>query len=345
MLTAPDTSTCPCCKGTSPAELEDCPKCHASAAWRDRIWGAEFAARYFSDLGANQRIDAMTAANIAREYCASVEQMRHAAIEGQQVPAEGGPPAQQACANCGLEIEGATAYCGRCGSATQGVAATLGRYLLFVDREIGRHVEQRRLAWPMAQVLQADVRRRMVAMRDRVEKKDGERPASTMPPPLPRQVGQSMPEPAAAAVIERSRSHSRSHRGLLEILLDARTIHWMLMCGAALLAVGLVIWLASLGIFRNPWTVAAAMGAANVACLLGGFAVIRNKKFPVAGRGLTLLACLVMPLNLWFYQRHGLMTIEGHLWLGGWCAARFMRCRRWCWKMRPLCMCSWVGWA
>src|SRR4051812_21855266 len=23
-----------------------------------------------------------------------------------------------------------------------------------------------------------------------------------------------------------------------------------------------------------------------------------------------------MPLNLWFYQRHGLMTIDGHLWLG-----------------------------
>jgi hypothetical protein len=37
----------------------------------------------------------------------------------------------------------------------------------------------------------------------------------------------------------------------------------------------------------------------------------------MAGRALTLLACLVMPFNLWFYDRQGLITLSegGHLWI------------------------------
>lgn len=37
----------------------------------------------------------------------------------------------------------------------------------------------------------------------------------------------------------------------------------------------------------------------------------------MAGRALTLLACLLMPLNLWFYDAQGLITLRegGHLWI------------------------------
>jgi hypothetical protein len=40
-------------------------------------------------------------------------------------------------------------------------------------------------------------------------------------------------------------------------------------------------------------------------------------RYQLAGRALTLLACLVMPLNLWFYHAQHLITLQGHLWVAG----------------------------
>ena len=82
-----------------------------------------------------------------------------------------------------------------------------------------------------------------------------------------------------------------------------------------LLVLGLVIWLATLGIFKNPVVVAIALGIGNGAVLAGGGATIRYSRYQTAGRAITLLACLVMPLNLWFYHANGLVTIDGHLWV------------------------------
>ncbi len=334
MLTAPHAFSCPICNAAQPPVTEDCPQCRASAEGRDRLWAVEFAARHFSELAAAQRIDVVSGSKIAHDYLQAVAQIRDAVRTGKEPAAAGGPPASDACANCGLQIDGGTRFCARCGSPADGVAATTLRYLLFVDREITRHVKDGRLAWPTGQVLQADIRNRMAELKRRVETRTDVK--AVMPPPLPagmnaepppvpsravHDVAPPLPFPSMTGgrnVQERQPNitSKRERRGLMEILLDSRTIHWMLMAGGSLLAVGLVIWLASLGVFRNPWVVAGTLGIANLACLGGGFAVIRAKRYPLAGRGLTLLACLVMPLNLWFYQRHGLMTIDGHLWLG-----------------------------
>ena len=94
-----------------------------------------------------------------------------------------------------------------------------------------------------------------------------------------------------------------------------RTIQWLLGLGGVLLVLGLVIWLATLGIFKEPLVVAAALGLGNPAVLAGGWATIRLTRYQTAGRAITLLACLVMPSNLWFYHANGLVTLEGHLWV------------------------------
>jgi hypothetical protein len=101
----------------------------------------------------------------------------------------------------------------------------------------------------------------------------------------------------------------------LEILLDPRSIQWLLASGGVLLVVGLVIWLASLGVFKNTLVVAVCLGAGTLVLLGGGFATVKLTRYQLAGRALALLACLVMPLNLWFYHANGLVTLEGHLWL------------------------------
>jgi hypothetical protein len=69
------------------------------------------------------------------------------------------------------------------------------------------------------------------------------------------------------------------------------------------------------GLFRNPVAIATAMGLGTAALLAGGWALIRFTRYQLTGRALALLACLVMPLNLWFYHTQGLVTLEGNLWV------------------------------
>jgi hypothetical protein len=57
-----------------------------------------------------------------------------------------------------------------------------------------------------------------------------------------------------------------------------------------------------------------ALGIVNAAVLAGGWSVIRFTRHLIAGKAITLLACLVMPLNLWYYHTNGLLTVDGHLW-------------------------------
>lgn len=123
-------------------------------------------------------------------------------------------------------------------------------------------------------------------------------PTSTKPPPL------------------RSKK-SISLRLMFEALLDPRSIQWMLTLGGGLLVLGVVIWLVSLGIFKDPTVLAIAMGAGTAVLMGGGWWLTLKSRFHMAGQALTFLACVVAPLNLWFYHAQGLITLDNHLWIGG----------------------------
>jgi hypothetical protein len=124
-------------------------------------------------------------------------------------------------------------------------------------------------------------------------------------------------EPSTAEAPLVTGAPEKPRQSLIELLLAPRTIQWFLAFGGGLFVLGLVLWLASQGIFENKLVVASTLGVVNAAVLLGGWAVIRRTRYQLAGRALTLLACLVMPLNLWFYHAQGLITLEGHLWVAG----------------------------
>ncbi len=104
---------------------------------------------------------------------------------------------------------------------------------------------------------------------------------------------------------------------MLEALLDPRAIQWLLTIGGGLAVLGLIIWLVSIGIFANSLAVALVMGVASLALLGAGWWVTLKTSHRVAGHALTFIACVVAPLNLWYYQSQGLMTVDQHLWLGG----------------------------
>ena len=124
-----------------------------------------------------------------------------------------------------------------------------------------------------------------------------------------------VPEPIAAT--NQGAVKSVVLRRMFDALLDPQSIQWMLTIGGGVFVLGLLIWLVSWGIFQNPVILATALGIGTLAILCAGWWVALMTRFRIAGQALTFLACVVAPLNLWFYHAQDLVTLDNHLWLGG----------------------------
>lgn len=103
-------------------------------------------------------------------------------------------------------------------------------------------------------------------------------------------------------------------RNILEIILDPRSIQYLLGLGGILMVAGLVILLWINNFFRPPVT-AIVLASSNLVLLSVGLATMRFTGYQMAGKALSLLACLVMPLNLWYLDGNNLITIDGNLWV------------------------------
>ena len=104
---------------------------------------------------------------------------------------------------------------------------------------------------------------------------------------------------------------------MFEALLSPQSIHWMLILGGGLCVLGLLIYLTSLGLFKNPQVLAGAFIFGTLALLGTGWYLALKTKLHVAGRAITFLGCVVAPLNLWFWHAQGLADVGGNLWMGG----------------------------
>jgi hypothetical protein len=87
--------------------------------------------------------------------------------------------------------------------------------------------------------------------------------------------------------------------------------------GGGLLTLGLVLWLTVIGVFKEPLHAAIGLGAANFAMLGAGVGLAGWTRYRLAGRATAMLGCLLLPLNLWFYDAQGLVTLAGggNLWV------------------------------
>ncbi len=216
-------------------------------------------------------------------------------------------PAPDACWSCKGPV-GTADYCPDCGAPANNDAVARLRRLVCLCHEIKKHEREGRLDLSAAHASMADANGRLVALR---RKLGDQRLPNTLPTVVP--VG----PPPAVVLEEVPRPAPVPARNFLEILLDPRSIQWLLASGGAVLAIGLVVWLAAAGLFENKMFVAVLLGGANLALLAAGLAAVRFTRYQLAGRALALLACLIMPLNLWFYDYQGILKIEqhGHLWI------------------------------
>ena len=127
-------------------------------------------------------------------------------------------------------------------------------------------------------------------------------------------VGDQVPRAARSPRPKCPAEPPEPRRSVMEIILDPRSIQCLLGLGGALMVVGLVILLWLNDVFTPP-VLAIVLALSNIALLSGGLATIRFSRYQLAGKALSLLSCLVMPLNLWYLHANDLITIDGHLWM------------------------------
>lgn len=190
--------------------------------------------------------------------------------------------------------------------AKESPAAHSFRYWLYLENQIRLLTDRKVLRLAQSHDLLAEIRERRTALSRKLAPDDvldvlpvGEELDDEMDPAPVRRRPPPLPQP---------------RRSLLELALDPQSIQLLFALGGALMVVGVVILL-WVNDFFTPALLASVLAAGNAAVLLLGWWLIRSTRHQVAGRALTLLACLVMPLNLWYLHANALITIEGQLWL------------------------------
>jgi hypothetical protein len=101
---------------------------------------------------------------------------------------------------------------------------------------------------------------------------------------------------------------------MAQAFLDPRSIQWMMTIGGSLFVVGMLVYLISWGIFENKYILATTLTASSLAIWGTGVATTTRTRFNLAGRALTFLGCVVLPLNLWFYHAQDILRIDQGLW-------------------------------
>jgi hypothetical protein len=239
------------------------------------------------------------------------------------------------CWSCRGRLDPSQSICPNCGAPVQGDRVERLRHLVFLCFEIKKHERAGRLTLSASHGMLAESNERIAAMRRKLDKERAPMALPTTQPvpvlelapeappeekpveaPPPRKEGgrsarRSTPEAEAPA----RRAPAAPKRSMIEILLDPRSIQWLLAFGGALLALGLMIWLIASGIFANKVFGAVLLGGGSVLLLAGGLALVLASRYKLAGRALTLLACLVLPLNLWFYSAQDLISLDSGLWI------------------------------
>ncbi len=324
------TPRCCVCGQTLPADQSNCPACGASGAWQDLLSAVNFAQGCFSRWAADRTIGAGPWQAIGDDDARRREGYVQMAKEGRTPPADTMLMPADRCWNCQTVAVASEEHCVGCGVPLSGAMTQELRYWTYVCHRIKAHCDAGRLPLVQAHACMSQAKSQIAALRAGLEK-DRVTMAEVVKDSTAQQANTSRRSPLAAAMVagesrdaegdspifvgrKSGQSPAVPRKPLWEILLDPRSIQWFLGLGGVLFVLGLVIWLAAVGIFDNPVVVAAALGIANIAVLLGGWATIRFSRYQTAGRAITLLACLVMPLNLWFYHANNLITIGGNLW-------------------------------
>jgi hypothetical protein len=282
-------TACPAC-GTPIEKGGECSRCRSADAQAEQVEAIDFVVRRVEGWYRDGRLTDRQWQGLSEMYAR--ERLAITAAAGGAGPSIN-MPRRDRCWSCKESLAAGSSHCDACGAPASGPAVKSLRFCRFLSRELDNLEAGGTITLRQAHELVGETQERIAAIKQKLEKDRA----------------------LMVEAVPRANIQVRPRRSAMEVLLDPRSIQWLLATGGGLLVLGLVIWLSSLGLFDNPGVVAACLGIGNGVVLLGGWALVLRTRYQFAGRALTLLACLVMPLNLWFYHTHNLITLDGHLWV------------------------------
>jgi len=215
----------------------------------------DFALNFFNEANQNNQLNSETHQKLVGYY----REQRDLLDNGGALDVVTLRP-REVCWSCRVRLGSTQPFCPACGVPVQGDRVERLRQLTFLCFEIKKHEKAGRLPLALAHQLLAEANGRVAALRSTLEQERAplveaaEKPAAAAPEPVLE---------AVAAAAGKPMSPPRPRRSLLEILLDPRSIQWLLASGGALLVLGLIIYLAAEGLFENKLFVAILLGVAT----------------------------------------------------------------------------------
>ncbi|OLE54815.1 MAG: hypothetical protein AUG51_06860 [Acidobacteria bacterium 13_1_20CM_3_53_8] len=244
------------------------------------------------------------------------------------------------CSVCRAPLPPYAAHCPACGANANEAPAQALRYTLYLLSEL-KHWEEEGLIEPeRAARLRAiyerqgdelreqiagefDRQRQREIARARAERRDEpQHAAPSSAPSIYTETTSDAPtpnrfEPSAYAHEPAESPAYEPRRTFIETLADPQTLRLLLYTGAAMLVVGVVIWLRDVLYLKlqEPVVQAALLVTGTVVVTaMGWFAILRTRLL-LTGRALTLVGSLLVPVNFWFLVRSGLIQNHGRAWM------------------------------
>lgn len=239
-------------------------------------------------------------------------------------------PSSQDRSQCPICHAGVTAdslFCAGCGARLDEISTQELRGVIYLLSELKTWEAQRLIAVEEAEAL----RRRYELRRDELRAQlasNGDQSKSSAPLPLADEASTASAQGVAASSrhsrlavasqrVRAAATQSEARRTLFETLTDPHTLRLLLYTGAAMLVVGIVIWLRDALYLKlqEPLVQAALLALGTVAVTILGWVTTLRTRLRMTGRALTLTGSLLVPVNFWFLVRSGLISNDGRAWL------------------------------
>ncbi len=221
-------------------------------------------------------------------------------------------PEHSRCPVCRSEVFSGEDFCRACGSTLSDTPAQAIRSLNYLLSELSRWEEEELIGHEQASKLRESYEQRREELQEQLIAR-----RQRASPPAPPEEATSFPTGQQRQPSPPDATKPRGPRRVrLETLADPHTIRILLYTGAAMLVVGVIIWLRDILYLKlqEPLVQAMLLALGTIAVTVSGWLTILRTRVLLTGRALTLTGSLLVPVNFWFLARSGLIEQSGSAW-------------------------------
>jgi hypothetical protein len=225
-------------------------------------------------------------------------------------------PEPPRCPVCRAEISPALSFCQACGSQLVETPAQEIRSLNYLLTELARWEADGHIYHEQANELRKSYEERREQLRAQLTANGNQAKSSKPPQEVKTSIKQQQPL-TPPKLVKPAPLPQKPQRTLLETLADPHTIRLLLYTGAAMLVVGVVIWLRDILYLKlqEPIVQATLLAIGTISVTVSGWLTILRTRLRLTGRALTLIGSLLVPVNFWFLVRSGLISNNGRAWV------------------------------